>query len=262
MYDTERVIRVIGEDGKVDVVSINTPAGEAVDGVNDVMNDVTIGAYDVSIDMGPSYTTKREEAREGMLQLLQTAPNVAPLIMDLVAKSQDWPLADKIAERFKTTLPPEIQAKEAAESGEDPPMPPPAPPPDPKVEAEAVMAQADVEMKKIDLQIAELKLAVEEAKAAQSLAPQPMAASSGGGEAMPQGQPEQPGALDEIMVKLVQLEQAMVFMQDHVTGAFEDGGGMGMEPPDEMGGPPPDMMPQAEMQPPPGGFFNGQETQP
>jgi hypothetical protein len=61
-------------------------AGEKIE------NDVTVGAYDVVLETGPSYTTKREEAKDSMREFIQSAPETAPIIMDLYAKSQDWPL--------------------------------------------------------------------------------------------------------------------------------------------------------------------------
>ena len=90
-----------------------------------VLNDVTIGSYEVSVEMGPSFSTKREEAREGMQALMQAlGPEGAVLFADLYVKSQDFPLADKIAKRAQMVLPPAIQQMEAQESGEPPMMPP------------------------------------------------------------------------------------------------------------------------------------------
>jgi hypothetical protein len=57
-----------------------------------IKNDVTVGAYDVVLETGPSYSTKREEAKDSMREFIQSAPETAPIIMDLYAKSQDWPL--------------------------------------------------------------------------------------------------------------------------------------------------------------------------
>jgi hypothetical protein len=68
IYDAQRTIRIVGEDGKVDVVDINQQVA-----VDQVLNDVTVAAYDVALDQGPSYATKREEAREGMLTFLSQA---------------------------------------------------------------------------------------------------------------------------------------------------------------------------------------------
>ncbi|BAQ43979.1 portal protein [Methylobacterium aquaticum] len=137
IYDTARTLRIVGEDGKVDLVSINQPEGLADDDVAErIQNDVTVGAYDVAMEMGPSYTTRREAALDGMIQLVQAAPQLAPMILDLLAKAQDWPMADKIAKRIRTMLPPQIQAEEAQESGEPPPAPPP-----PSPQEQAAMAQ-------------------------------------------------------------------------------------------------------------------------
>ena len=114
IYDAQRTIRIVGEDGKVDLVAIN----QQVMGLDHVLNDVTVQAYDVVLDQGPSYNTKREEAANGMITFLQQAPSAAPVVLDLIANAQDWPNADKFAERLKTLLPPNIQALEAQESGE------------------------------------------------------------------------------------------------------------------------------------------------
>lgn len=146
IYDTERVIRTVGEDGKIDLVEINKEVVEGTSPAGDVikrtLNDVTIGAYDVVMDTGPSYATKREEAKEGMTAFLQSAPDIAPVVLDLIAEAQDWPNKDKFAKRLKTVLPPQIQQMEAEESGE--PMPPQQEPqPDPEI----VKAQAQLEMR-------------------------------------------------------------------------------------------------------------------
>jgi hypothetical protein len=54
IYDAQRTIRIVGEDGKVDLVNIN----QQIMGLDHVMNDVTVQAYDVVLDRGPSYNTK------------------------------------------------------------------------------------------------------------------------------------------------------------------------------------------------------------
>lgn len=140
IYDTRRTIQIVGEDGKIDSLDINQAAlGDDAE-AHVSYNDVTKGAYLVAVEMGPSYSTKREESREGMLEMVRTlGPETGMLFIDLLAKAMDWPLADKIAERAKFMLPPAIQAKEAKESGEQPPEPPPPPPP--TREQQAMMAE-------------------------------------------------------------------------------------------------------------------------
>ncbi|MEZ0171034.1 portal protein [Microvirga sp. TS319] len=148
VYDTARTIRILGEDGKVDVVEINQPFGMDEGGKPIIKNDVTVGAYDVVLEMGPSYNTKRREAKDGMTAFIQSAPGAAPLILDLIAKAQDWPNATEIAERLEVMLPPPVKALKAEKEGK--PLPPEMQPPQPGPmdELELQAKQADVEAKK------------------------------------------------------------------------------------------------------------------
>lgn len=127
VYDTQRTIRIMGEDGKLDLMKINQEidqSGQPImgqDGNPAVLNDMGVGAYDVVAEMGPSYATKREESREGMTAFMQAVPDAAPLMLDLYAKAQDWPMADKFAKRFRAALPPAVaQAEELEEQGASP----------------------------------------------------------------------------------------------------------------------------------------------
>jgi hypothetical protein len=107
IYDTERRIRIIGADGSENLVDINKPQLEG--GQEKVQNDVTVGAYDVTLDTGPSYATRRQEAQDGMKAFLQAFPEAAPVIGDLYAKGQDWQYASEISERLQAVLPPQIK---------------------------------------------------------------------------------------------------------------------------------------------------------
>lgn len=119
-YDTQRTVRIVGIDGTESVVDINKPMIEG--GVEKVMHDVTIGAYDVTLETGPSYSTKRQEAKEGMREFIQAFPQAAPLLGDLYAKGQDWPNAEEIGERLHMALPPEIKAQLEKQKQEDNPQ--------------------------------------------------------------------------------------------------------------------------------------------
>ena len=114
IYDTARTIAIIGQDDSSSAVRINDPAHpENV--------DIAHGKYAVTIETGPSYSTRRVEAAEAMLQFVQAVPGSAQFIGDLIAKSQDWPLADEIAERLKRAMPPQITADKDAKP--EPPTP-------------------------------------------------------------------------------------------------------------------------------------------
>ena len=167
IYDTARVIQITGEDGKIDQLPINQPGfDEQGMGPGLALNDVTVGAYEVSVQMGPSFSTKREEAREGMTELMRAlGPEGSTLFIDLLVKQMDWPLADKIAERAKFMLPPAIQQKEAMEAGEKPPAPPPPPPPTPEqMKAMELQQQKNQEQVQANIELAR-KNEVEDRKA-------------------------------------------------------------------------------------------------
>ena len=57
-----------------------------------------------------------------MAQLFQGNPQLMPLIGDLFFRSQDWPMAEDIADRLKLMLPPQILQAEEQDDGQDPKM--------------------------------------------------------------------------------------------------------------------------------------------
>lgn len=73
--------------------------------------DLSAGKYDVTCESGPSFTTRREEAAQQMMQFIQANPATAPLVGDLLAKNLDWPGADEFAKRLHAMLPPAAQGQ-------------------------------------------------------------------------------------------------------------------------------------------------------
>ena len=108
VYDTERELRVLGADGAEDYPRVNA----VVPGTYppQKINDITVGKYDVTITLGPNFTTRRQEAVETYQPILQSNPELMPVIGDLVFKSMDLPYAEEISERLQAMAPPQIQA--------------------------------------------------------------------------------------------------------------------------------------------------------
>ena len=127
-YDTERVARILGEDGEEELVYLNPDQEKAAMPRQDEMGkedgfvyNLNVGKYDVTVSTGPSYTAKRQEAAEMQLQVIQAAPELMPVMGDILFKNMDAPGSDEIAERLKTMLPPEIKKLEAdKDKGTDP----------------------------------------------------------------------------------------------------------------------------------------------
>lgn len=105
VMDTAQQVRIVGDDEAMSVVKVNDP--------NDPKShDMSRGKFDIVVETGPSYSTKRVEAAESMIAFVQAVPAAGAVIGDLLAGAQDWPDADKIAERLKMLLPPEARDEE------------------------------------------------------------------------------------------------------------------------------------------------------
>jgi len=117
IYDTQRIARIIGEDGETKMVKINPEQQEPVNKIMDEQGIVlekiynpSVGKYDVVAVTGPGYATKRQEALEAMAQLLQGNPQLWQVAGDLFVKNMDWPGAQEMSKRFAKTIDPKIMA--------------------------------------------------------------------------------------------------------------------------------------------------------
>ncbi len=128
VYDTARVVRILGEDGKDDVAHIDPQAKQAVSqqrGMNGAIREIynpSVGRYDVTVAVGPSYGTKRQEAFQALSEISSRNPQMMQVAGDLIMKAADFPMADQIAERLEKTLPPGLADPKDGEQ----PIPPEA----------------------------------------------------------------------------------------------------------------------------------------
>jgi hypothetical protein len=120
VYATPRVVRILGADGQAKAVPVNPPQGAQVGAAQapdptgqireiEKIYDLTVGKYDLTVSSGPSFTTRREEAANQMIELIRAYPAAAPVIGDLLAKNLDWPGADEVAKRLQAMLPPQAR---------------------------------------------------------------------------------------------------------------------------------------------------------
>jgi hypothetical protein len=123
IYDTQRIARIIGEDGETKMIKINPEQEQPVNKIMDERGIVIekiynpgVGKYDVVAITGPGYATKRQEALEAMAQLLQGNPQLWAVAGDLFVKNMDWPGAQEMSKRFAKTIDPKFMS-----DGEDNP---------------------------------------------------------------------------------------------------------------------------------------------
>lgn len=129
LYDTRRQARILGVDGQNDQVEIDPEMPEAAkrQGRKVVAINPGVGTYDVRVIAGANYTTQRQEAAEGITEILQAAPQFAPVLAPALMKLRDWPDAEKYSRMLLAVAPPQVQ--EIANEGkgdEEEPIPPAA----------------------------------------------------------------------------------------------------------------------------------------
>jgi hypothetical protein len=156
IYDTPRMVRTLGEDGKTDFAPLNMAGPDGR-----IINDLSQGRYDVVASVGPMFSTKAEEARESIMAYMQADPTSAAMLGDLLAQYQDWPGADEISKRLRKRA--VAQGLAEPEEGEQPPQPAP----DPNMvlaQAEMVKAQASMAKAQGDAQANQAEMALKQAE--------------------------------------------------------------------------------------------------
>jgi hypothetical protein len=112
-------MRIIGADEKPEIITLNQRVTDE-EGVEKILNDVSVGRYDIVMDTGPGFATKRGEAVEAMMTLLAADPTLMQTAGDLIFRNMDFPGAEIIADRMaasnplaqideKSDIPPQVQ---------------------------------------------------------------------------------------------------------------------------------------------------------
>lgn len=121
LYSTKKIARIIGEDGQEKNVPVNQPfvkeegeirlprPNEQVTGIYDLGS----GKYDVVCDVGASYSSKRQETADKLIELVRAKPELADITSDLLFEALDLPMGKEIAERIRASMDPALL-------GEDP----------------------------------------------------------------------------------------------------------------------------------------------
>lgn len=157
VYGSEREVRVVNEDGTDDIALMNAQVVDRQTGRVVALNDLSTGRYDVTVDVGPSYTARRDATVSVLTNVLNSMlPNdpLRPAIQGVIVDNLDGEGMEDIKEfNRKQLLSSGIakprnheeqqivqQAQMAAQSQPNPEM----------VLAQAQMVAAEAENKKAD----------------------------------------------------------------------------------------------------------------
>ncbi|MDR7094145.1 portal protein [Hydrogenophaga laconesensis] len=116
VYEQQRVVRILGLDGKQESAMLNPDMPQAYAETNASVEKIFnpgVGRYDVVIDTGPSYATQRQEASAAMTELASKYPPLMDVAGDIVMRTYDFPMAEELADRMKKlpTIAPLIDEK-------------------------------------------------------------------------------------------------------------------------------------------------------
>lgn len=170
VYDTDRIIQVIGKEEKPKSVGIN---GRKTD-KQDRDFDLRKGVYGARVVLGASYTTKRQEEAAVLGEIMAKRPEMMTIAGDLYFASLDTPGAQALSDRMRKAIPPNLlegedgqeqnpqvmqltQALQQAQAQIQ------------QLAAELESKQGEIEVKKMDIQLkgAELQVKAQELGAPQ-----------------------------------------------------------------------------------------------
>lgn len=137
IYTGKRIIRVLGLDGKAQSVALGQPV-QLPDGATRIY-DLGAGKYDLAVEAGPSYTTRREESSEMLADYIRAAPQAGPILGPMMVKMADMPDGEKVSAMLATVMPPEARAIFEGK-------PPPEPGPPPELLAKQAEMQAEMQL--------------------------------------------------------------------------------------------------------------------
>jgi len=141
LYDTERQIRIIGDDGAEKVVKVNQVILDEQTGQEVTLNDMSRGRFDITATVGPSYTTQRMEAAEAMMQLANDPSPIGMVAKYGFIKSLDAPGLDDVRKAARKIL-----VDGGLLEPEEGDQPPPPPQPNPKDMADAKKSDAQSQL--------------------------------------------------------------------------------------------------------------------
>ena len=104
VYDTERTVRVLREDDSYDMADLNQKVIDNATGEIVVVNDLSVGVYDVICRAGPSFRNRQQETLEAITSLAQVDPSLMQIAGDLLLQNINTPAATQIAERKRAQM--------------------------------------------------------------------------------------------------------------------------------------------------------------
>ena len=100
VYDATRQARQVNEDGSSEMVPLNK-AGADAQGQPIIINDLSVGEYDVVCEIGLAFASKQREAVAAFTEMAAVDPSLMEVGRDIWLSNQDAPGMPALAERVR-----------------------------------------------------------------------------------------------------------------------------------------------------------------
>ncbi|EKA0987420.1 portal protein [Cronobacter sakazakii] len=107
IYGSDREVRIVNEDGTDDIALMNAVIKDQQTGQMVALNDLSTGRYDVTVDVGPSYTARRDATVAALTSVLNTMVPQDPeagIIRGLIMDNMDGEGLDDYKEYNRNKL--------------------------------------------------------------------------------------------------------------------------------------------------------------
>lgn len=160
VYDTQRMVRIVGEDGASEMITLYEQVQDQETGQLVILNDISQGSYDVTCSAGASFQNRQQETVSAITEIGQVDPTFVELGGDILAQNITAPGMKDIAGRKRQLLfnngaipldqMTEEEQQQTMQAQQQPPQPDP------------MMVAAEAELIKAQNEQAETQIGVEE----------------------------------------------------------------------------------------------------
>jgi hypothetical protein len=119
VYSSERIVHMLSENGELRAVTLNDNSVDLTSPElkQQIENDMNIGSYGAIPAIGAGYDTHRQETAASMMDLLQFAPAIWPIVLPRVAELMDWQGSRQISQEIQQLMQQQEVAQASGQSG-------------------------------------------------------------------------------------------------------------------------------------------------
>lgn len=104
VYNNHRTMRLLYEDGTMEMTDINQTIIDGQTGQLVTINDLSQGVYDVVCTSGPAFVNRQQETIEFLTNMAQIDPSIMQIGGDVMLNAVSTPAAKQLAERKRALM--------------------------------------------------------------------------------------------------------------------------------------------------------------